>query len=201
MWCAGSRGFKVAAKISVKAGKTVKYYIWGTTKIRPKVTKFIWGDIVDISISRVHCSEDRLLDIIGLFEYENVIIEIGDVEKDSLLFQTIKTLSINYTTSSSDDLPYTDVVLSINGCNLEELIHYIIASECESFSIERVGDHIEWEQHLHTRSNKRQLIKRKIIKLRIEVITNESQIDITFHKDTYNTKQVILKMKEWFCAD
>lgn len=169
--------------------------------MRTKVTKFIWGDIVDISISRVNCSEDSLLDIIGLFEYETVIIEIGDVEKDSLLFQTIKTLSINYTTSLYDDLPYTDVVLSINGCNLEELIHYIIESECESFSIEGVGDHIEWEQYLYNRSNKRQLIKRKIIKLRMVVITNESQVDITFRKDTYNTKQVILKIKEQFCAD
>ena len=169
--------------------------------MRTKVTKFIWGDIENISISRFNCSEDSLLNIIGLFEYETVIIEIGSVEKSSPLFQSIKTLSINYTTSLYDDLTYTDVVLMVNGCNLEELIHYILVSECESFLIEEVENHCKWEQYLYNRINKRQLIKRKIIKLSMVVLISESQVDITFHKDTYNTKQVILKIKEQFCAD
>lgn len=169
--------------------------------MRTKVTKFIYGDIKNISISRFNCSEDNLLYIIGLFEYETVIIEIGTVEKNSPLFQAIKTLSINYTTSLYDDLPYTDVVLMINGCNLEELIHYIFVSECESFLIEGVENYSKWEQYLYNRINKRQLIKRKIIKLSMVVLINESQVDITFHKDTYNTKQVILKIKEQFCID
>lgn len=169
--------------------------------MRTKVTKFIWGDIANISISRFNCSEDSLLNIIGLFEYETVIIEIGTVEKNSPLFRAIKTLSINYTTSLYDDSPYTDVVLMVNGCNLEELIHYILVSECESFSIEGVENHSKWEQYLYNRINKQQLIKRKIIKLSMVVVINESQVDITFHKDTYNTKQVILKIKEQFCAD
>lgn len=169
--------------------------------MRTKVTKFILGDIENISISRFNCSEENLLNIIGLFEYETAIIEIGTVEKNSPLFQSIKTLSINYKTSLYDDLTYTDVVLMVNGCNLEELIHYILVSECESFLIEGVENHIKWEQYLYNRINKRQLIKRKIIKLSMVVLISESQVDITFHKDTYNTKQVILKIKEQFCAD
>ena len=169
--------------------------------MRTKVTKFIWGDIADIYISRFNCTEENLLNIIGLFEYETVIIEIGDVEKNSPLFQVIKTLSINYITPLNDDLPYTDVVLMVNGCNLEELIHYILASECESFSIEEVGNHIKWDQYLYNRIYKRQLIKRKFIKLRLVVVITESQVDITFHKHTYNTKQIILKIKEQFYAD
>lgn len=169
--------------------------------MRIKVTKSIWGNVENISISRFNCSEGSLLKIIGLFEYKAVIIEIGTVEKSSPLFQAIKTLSINYSTSLYDDLPYTDVVLMVSTCNLEKLIHYILASECESFSIEEVDNFSKWEQYLHDRTNKRQLIKRKTIKLSMVVLISESQIDITFHKDTYNAKQVILKIKEQFYAD
>lgn len=104
-------------------------------------------------------------------------------------------------TSLCDDLPYTDVVLVVNGCNLEELIHHILVSECESFSIKGVENHIEWEQYLYNQIDDRQLIKRKIINLSMVVVINESQVDITFHKDVYNTKQVILKIKEQFYAD
>lgn len=163
--------------------------------MRTKVTKFIFGGVADISVSRIACSEKNILNIIGLFEHETVIMEIGDVEINSSLFQSIKTLSVNYVTSLCDDLPYTDVVLMVEGCNLEELIHYILVSECESFSIEEVEKHIKWEQYLYNRINKRRLIKRKIIKLCIVVSICESQVDITFHKDTYDTKQVILKLK------
>lgn len=166
--------------------------------MRTKVTKFIFGGIADISISRITCSEENILNIIGLFEHETVIIEIGDVEINSLLFQSIKALSINYVTSLCDDLLYTDVILMIDGCNLEELVHYILVSECESFSIEEVENHIKWEQYLYSRINKRQLMKRKVIKLSIVVSICESQVDITFHKDTYDTKQVILKLKNSF---
>lgn len=166
--------------------------------MRPKVTKFIFGSITDISVSRIACSEKNILSIIGLFQHETVIMEIGDVEINSPLFQSIKTLSINYVTSLCDDLPYTDVILMVEGCNLEELIHYILISECESFLIEEVESYITWEQYLYNRVNKRQLIKRKIIKLRIVVLICESQIDITFHKNIYNTKQIILKLKNSF---
>ncbi len=169
--------------------------------MKPKVTKFIWGDISNITISRFNCSEDRLLNILGLFEYETVIIEIGSVEKNSLLFQAIKTLSINYTTPLRNDLPYTDVVLMVNGCDLEKLIHYILVSECESFSIEGVENHSKWEQYLYNRIYKRQLIKHKFVKLSVVVWVSEYQVDITFRKDTYNTKQIILKIKEQFRAD
>lgn len=169
--------------------------------MRTKITKFIWGDIENISISRFNCSEDSLLNIIGLFEYETVIIEIGTVEKNSPLFQAIKTLSINYMTSLYNDFPHTDIILMINGCNLEKLIHHIFFSECESFSISEVGNLINWDQYLYNRINKRQLIRRKIIKLSMVVLISESQVDITFHKHTYNTKQVILKIKEQFYAD
>lgn len=164
--------------------------------MRPKVTKFIWGDIVNISISRFNCSEVGLLNIIGLFEHETVIVEIASVEKNSPLFHAIKTLSINYTTSLYDDLPYTDVILMVNGHNLEELIHNILTSECESFLIEEVAGHSKWEQYLYCRIYKRQLIKRKIIKLSMVVSISESQVEITFHKDTYNQKEIILKIKE-----
>lgn len=169
--------------------------------MRAKVTKFIWRDIQNISISRFNCSEDSLLNIIGLFKYETVIMEIGSVEKNSPLFQTVKTLSIKYMTSLYDDFPYTDIVLMVSSCNLKELIHYILASECESFSIEGVENHSKWEQYLHNRINRCQLIKRKIIKLSMVVLMSESQVDITFHKDTYDIKQVILKIKEQLCAD
>ena len=66
--------------------------------MRTKVTKFIWGDIVNISISRFNCSEENILNILNLFKYKTVIVEIGDVEKNSTLFQAIKTLSTNYIT-------------------------------------------------------------------------------------------------------
>lgn len=169
--------------------------------MKTKVTKFIWGDIANISISRFNCSEDSLLNIIGLFEYETVIIEIGTVEKTSPLFQSIKTLSINYTTSSYDELAYTDVVLMASSCNLEELIHYIFISDCESFLIEGVENHSKWKQYLFNRFNRRKLIAHGIIKLSMVVLLSESQVDITFHKDIYNIKHVILKIKEQFCTD
>ena len=168
--------------------------------MRTKVTKFIWGDIVNISISRFNCSEENILNILNLFKYKTVIVEIGDVEKNSTLFQAIKTLSTNYITSLYDDLPYTDVVLMINACNLKELIHYIFVLNCESFSIEGFGKHINWEQYLYNRINKRQLIKHQIITLNMVAVINESQIDLTLHKDIYDIKQVILKIKEQFCT-
>lgn len=168
--------------------------------MKTKVTKFTFGNTENISIRRVNCSEDNLLNIIGLFGCKTVFCEIGGVEKNSLLFQTIKNLSINYTTSLYDDLTYTDVALMINGDNLKELIHYILASECESFLIEEVEDYSEWEQYLYNQTYKKQLIKRKIIKLSMVVLISESQVDITFHKDTYNAKQIILKIKEQLCV-
>lgn len=168
--------------------------------MRTKVTKFIWRDIVTISIVRFNCSEDSILNILNLFEYENVIIKIGTVEKNSSLFRAIKTLSINYTTSLYDDLSYTDVVLMVDVCNLEKLIHYVFVSECESFSVEVVKNHSMLEQILYNQINKQQLIKRKFVTLSMVVAINESQVDITFHKDTYDVKQVLLKIKEQFCT-
>lgn len=164
--------------------------------MRAKVTKFVLGDIKTISISRFICSEDRLLDIMNLFEYETAIVEIDTVEKNSSLFCAIETLSINYITSLSDELPYTDVVLMIARYNLEELIHYILASESESFLIEGGENESIWEQYLHNQINKRQLMKRKIIKFSMVVLMSEFQVDITFHKDAYNIKQITLKIKE-----
>ena len=163
--------------------------------MRTKITKFTWGDIVNISISRFDCSEDSILNIINLFGYETVIVEIGTVKKNSSFFQTIKMFSINYTTSLYDDFPYTDVAFMINVCNLKELIHCIFILEYESFSIEGVENFSKWEQYLNNRFNKYQLIKRKIVALSMVTIVSESQIDITFHKDTYDIKQVILKIK------
>lgn len=55
--------------------------------MRPKITKFTWGDITDICISRFNCSEHSLLNIIGLFEYRTVIIEIGTVKKAVFFFR------------------------------------------------------------------------------------------------------------------
>ena len=169
--------------------------------MRTKITKFTLGDIADISISRFNCSEDNLLNIIRLFEYKAVIIEIGTVEKNSSLFQIIKKLSINYMTSLYDDSPDTDVVLIMDGCNLEELIHYILASECDSFFIAGVEDHTMWQQYLHNRFNNRQLIKNKVINLSVVVLLSESQIDISFRKDMYNTNQVMLKIKDQTYSD
>ena len=175
--------------------------IWRVTDMRIKATKFIWGDVADISISRFNCSEDNLLSIIRLFEYKAVIIEIGAVEKSSSLFQIIKKLSINYITSLYDDSSDTDVVFIMDGCNLEELIHYILASECDSFFIAGVEDRIMWQQYLHNRFNNRQLIKNKVINLSIVFLLSESQIDISFRKDMYNIKQVILKIKNQNYSD
>ena len=164
--------------------------------MRAKVTKFIWGDIADISISRFTCAEDRILNIIELFEYKTVIVQIGDVGKNSDLLQAIKKLSIHYKTSLYDDLLYTDVVLMLDACNLKELIHYIFVSECESFSMEEIGNQSNWEKYLYNRFNKHQLIMSKIIMLGIVAVMNESQINITFHRDTYDAKQVLSKIKE-----
>lgn len=171
--------------------------------MRIKITKFIWGDVSDISISRFNCSENNLLNIISLFEYKIVIIEIGAVEKSSSLFQKIKKISINYMTSLYDNSPDTDidVVLIMDGCNLKELIHYILSSECDSFFIAGVEDYTMWQQYLYNRFNSRQLIKRKVINLSIVVLISESQIDISFRKDMYNTKQVILKIKDQTYSD
>lgn len=169
--------------------------------MRTKITKFTLGDIADISISRFNCSEDNLLNIIRLFEYKIVIIEIGAVEKGSSLFQIIKKISLNYMTSLYDNSPDIDVVLIMDGCNLEELIHYILSSECDSFFIAGVEDYTMWQQYLYNRFNSRQLIKRKVINLSIVVLIGESQIDISFRKDMYNTKQVILKIKDQTYSD
>ena len=166
--------------------------------MRIKVNKLILGDVADISVSRLNCSEDNVLKIIDLFEYENVIIEIGNVEKCSSLFQIIRSLNLKYTTSFHDDLPYTDIVLMANDCNIKEIIHHIFASECESFSLESVTHHSQWEQHLYNRIHERQLIKRKIITLSMVVVINESQVDISFRKDIYDAKQIAAKIKALF---
>lgn len=162
--------------------------------MKSKVTKFICGDIANITVNHFKCSKDSILKIMNLFEYETLIIEVGDVEKNSSLFQAIKTLSINYTTSLYDNLPYTDVALMLNVCNLEELIYNIFTSERESFSINGV-DFIQWEQYLENRFNMHQLIKRKIVTLSMVVAINEFLIDINFHKDIHNSEQVFLKIK------
>ena len=164
--------------------------------MRAKVSKFIWNDIVDISVSRLDCSEVNILKILDIFKYENVILEIGDVERDSLLFNKIKTLSINYATLLPDDSSYTYVILMVNASNFIELLHYIFATDCESFLIETVGKYIKWDQYLYNRIGKHGLIKCKFVKLHMVVVINESQIDIAFHKDIYDAKQVVLKIKE-----
>lgn len=166
--------------------------------MRIKVSKLVLGNVADISVSRFNCSEDNVLKITDLFEYENVIIEIGNVEKCSSLFQTLRTLNLKYTTSLYDDLPYTDVVIMAKTGNVKEIIHHVFASECESFSLEYVTHHSQWEQHLYNRIHKRQLIKRKIITLSMVVVINESQVDISFHKDTYDAKQITAKIKALF---
>ncbi len=165
-----------------------------------KVKKLILGNVVNISINRINCSEDNIRKVIDLFEYENVIIEIGGVKKCSSLFQTINSLDIDFTTSLYDDLPYTDIIMMINSIDIDKIIHQVFISECESFSLKSIRYNSQFKQYLYlyNRINDRQLIKHDIIKLSMEVIIDESQIDISFHKDKYDSKQLIKKIKRSF---
>ena len=80
--------------------------------MRPKVTKFIWGDIVNISISRFNCSEVGLLNIIGLFEHETVIVEIGSVEKTPLFMahHSIRRLPAFWEEITTDEVLYKRIM-------------------------------------------------------------------------------------------
>lgn len=164
--------------------------------MKNKITKLVLGDVANISISRFDCSEDRLLKIVDLFEYETVIIEIGEVEINSPLFQSIKEFSIKLKAPCDNDLLYTDVVFMVKGCDLVKLIHNIFISDCGSFSLEKVGDQNNWDDYICDRYNRQKLISCGTIKLSMVVVMNESQIDIIYRKDTYDTKQVVLKLKE-----
>ena len=147
-----------------------------------KVKKLILGNVVNISINRINCSEDNIRKVIDLFEYENVIIDI------------------DFTTSLYDDLPYTDIIMMINSIDIDKIIHQVFISECESFSLKSIRYNSQFKQYLYlyNRINDRQLIKHDIIKLSMEVIIDESQIDISFHKDKYDSKQLIKKIKRSF---
>lgn len=88
----------------------------------------------------------------------------------------------------------------INSIDIDKIIHQVFISECESFSLKSIRYNSQFKQYLYlyNRINDRQLIKHDIIKLSMEVIIDESQIDISFHKDKYDSKQLIKKIKRSF---
>lgn len=168
--------------------------------MRPKVTKFVFGGIANISVRRFSCSEYNIWNVVNIFEHKNIIVEIGDVDKNSTLFQAIKHLSINYETSKNDDSQYTDVAVMINVNNLREIIHYIVASECESFSINDIVDSEKWGQYMVDRFATIKLLRESIIKLDIVVAINESTVDMMFCNDVYDVNKIFLKVKEQVCV-
>lgn len=168
--------------------------------MRPKVTKFVFGGIANISVRRFSCSEYNIWNVVNIFEHKNIIVEIGDVDKNSTLFQAIKHLSINYETSRNDDSQYTDVAVMINVNNLREIIHYIVASECESFSINDIVDSEKWGQYMVDRFATIKLLRESIIKLDIVVAINESTVDMMFCNDVYDVNKIFLKVKEQVCV-
>lgn len=168
--------------------------------MRPKVTKFVFGGIANISVRRFSCSEYNIWNVVNISEHKNIIVEIGDVDKNSTLFQAIKHLSINYETSRNDDSQYTDVAVMINVNNLREIIHYIVASECESFSINDIVDSEKWGQYMVDRFATIKLLRESIIKLDIVVAINESTVDMMFCNDVYDVNKIFLKVKEQVCV-
>ena len=60
-----------------------------------KITTFTFGGITSVSIARFECTKDIILNILNLFEYKNAVIEIGCIEKTSVLFQIIKHLALS----------------------------------------------------------------------------------------------------------
>lgn len=166
--------------------------------MKVKVNKLILGNVVNISVNRLNCSEDNVRRIVGLFEYENVIMEIGGVEKCSSLFQTINSLDLEFTTSLYDALPYTDVILMTNAINIDKIIHQVFLSGCESFSLKSIKHNNQFKQYLYNRTNDRRLIKHDIINMSMVVIIDESQVDISFRKDNYDSKLLAQKIKGWF---
>lgn len=168
--------------------------------MRPKVTKFVFGGIANISVRRFSCSEYNIWNVVNIFEHENVIMEIGDVDKNSTLFRTMKHLNIHYETSRNDDSQYTDVAVMVNVSNLRDIIHDIVASECESFSINDIVDSDKWGQYMVDRFGTTKLLRKSIIKLNIVVAINESTLDMMFCNDVYDVNEIFLKVKEQVCV-
>ncbi len=163
-----------------------------------KISPLLWGDVVDIFISRLHCSEDNILKIVELFEYEYAIIEVGDVEASSSLFQAILSLNLKYTTSFHNDPTYSDIVLMVSGDRLKEILHHVFASECEYLALTSIAHQSQWEHYLYNQVYRQQLIKCKIITLSIVALITESQVKISFHKSTHDAKQIAAKIKNQF---
>lgn len=161
-----------------------------------KISKLVLSDIANINISRFECSECNVLNVLRLFEFGAVIIEIGNVEKCSSLFQELESLNIHYIKSLDEELPCMDVILLTDICTLQEIIHHIFVSECEVFSVVGIKNSEEWERCLYKWTCKRQLIKHKIITVATVFETDESHVSITFYKDMYDIKQMISKIKE-----
>ena len=175
---------------------TIYALIGGHKHMYGKITTFTFGDITGVSIARFECTKDIILNILNLFEYKNAVIEIGCIEKTSVLFQIIKTLSIKYSMPPRQNPLYTDIVFEISGHYIAKLLCCILESECESFCISIANGSSAFEQLSCEHFDKQRWIKCGTISLSIAAIINENQIDITFNKNTYNAKQIVRQLKK-----
>lgn len=164
--------------------------------MRSKIRKYCWGAIANVSVEDVSISDSIVLNILGLFDYDMIIIDIGDVEKDSQLFNAVKDHNIKCKIWQTKEEQYVDVTLMINRSDVEMLIHYIFSSDVESFAVTEVNDESLWESYLCYRNNSYKLIKCNGIEFKIVFEMFEAIIDIIFPKDIYDFKEILLKLKK-----
>ena len=161
-----------------------------------RINQLIFKGVVNLTIKRLDCTESATLGILDLFEYENAIVEIGNIEKDCSLFQAIKELSIHHEILAPDSSQYADAVLMLNAQNFRKLLHCIFSTECESFCVNLIKNGDAWDRVLQGEIAKWQLVRRETIAVSIVVEIDEALMDILFSERLYDAKCVMLRIKD-----
>lgn len=152
--------------------------------------------MADIIISGIECTETNVLKVLDFLPLKDIIVEIGDVKKNDILFEKVKQLSLKYTTSIEGDSPYYDIIFMTKIEQFKQLVRYVFESDSESFSITSINDAIQWEQYMCSRTHIRKLIKQGKIDASMDVAIQESTISISLSKETYSATNLVKKSKE-----
>lgn len=160
-----------------------------------KVEKYVYIKMADV-IFTIDCTEKNILKTLDLLPLKDVVVEIGDVKTDDVLFEKIKQLNLEHTTSLEGKSSYFGIVFVTSIEQFKELVKYIFESDSESFAITSIDDKIQCEQYLYNKVPIRKLIKQGKVDVNISVAIQESTVSISLSKEAYNTSKLSQKSKE-----
>lgn len=166
-----------------------------------KVKKYIYLKTAEIFIHRINCTPENISKLIDVFEFKNnieIVADMGFADEESFPFEKIESFKLKHNASfekSKYSNGFFRLIALSNEC--QNFLKDSFTFDIEHIAICSVKDESIFGQNL-TYDMCRSLIKQKRMDVFMVITLDDSQIAITFNKETYNAKQIVAKIKALF---